>query len=103
MLLPFVLILAEHGVAASCALAAAGAAVGAHGRRGSCPFGDGPRASADQPLHRSAAFRADFDGGIRHLLALLKAAGAGIAKIFVGGHGQSPFARSDLAIILRET
>lgn len=81
------LILAEHAIRACAGLAAAGSAGAAHGRGSVCSLGDGARSSADQPLHVSAALGANFDGSVRHFLALFKTARAFIAKIFVGGHG----------------
>jgi len=49
-------------------------------------FGDSARASADEAMDVSAALGALRDGGVRHLLALLEAACAGITLVIVGGH-----------------
>jgi hypothetical protein len=78
---PQFLIFAEHAVRARGVLAAA-RATGAAGRGSvgmASPFGDCARTSADKPFHSSAALRADFDGGVRHFLALLELRCAGIA------------------------
>lgn len=53
------------------------------------PFGNDTRATADQPLHRSAASWARFDLRVGHLLALLKTASAGIALVFACWHRES--------------
>jgi hypothetical protein len=79
---PQFLIFAEHAVRARGVLDAAGA-TGATGRR--CigvvagAFCDCARTSADKPFHSSTALGADFDGGVRHFLALLELRCAGIA------------------------
>ena len=83
---------AELAIGTGAGLAAAGRAGTARVRlrRTSAAFGDDPGPAADQPVHRAAALRAELDLGIGHLLAALKAASAGRAKIVVGGHSRIP-------------